>query len=187
MYGCVFGTYPGSYVRSIPDCALRGLLIVELPSSHLSRFLLKKNRPSVMTAARNMRAPITLPAIAAIDIPPPEFDEVAGLAPEEVVALEGELADEVGIPDVEEGERLLRHVLSSEAPTLMMSELPPLRPFASTIMNIIDVPCATFAFQSYDVDPDGRGRITEFPPGIMPCQSGEVRCSNNRGAHSSLL
>jgi hypothetical protein len=106
--------------------------------------------------------------MAAIDIPPLEFeDEVAVLVAEEVVAPGP--ADDVGVPGVEEGERSLRHVLSSEALTLMMSELPPLRPAASTIRNIIDVPCTTLAFQSNDADPDGRVRITEVPPGTMPC------------------
>lgn len=49
---------------------------------------------------------------------------------------------------VEEGEEELMHVASSVMPTVLISEVPPCRPLASTSVNNIDVPAATLAFQS---------------------------------------
>jgi hypothetical protein len=92
-----------------------------------------------MTKAKNMRPPTTPPAMAAIGIPLPDFD--AEVVEDDVLALEVVvLVEVVGAAGVEEGERLLRQLLSSEEPTVLISELPPLRPAASTIKNIIDVP-----------------------------------------------
>lgn len=40
-----------------------------LPDGRESCFLLRQNSPSVITTARKRRAPMTVPAIAAIEIP----------------------------------------------------------------------------------------------------------------------
>ena len=106
--------------------------------------------------------------MAAIDAPLFEGAEDGVLVPEVLPDTEGEAVDDVEAATVEEGDRLLRQLLSSEAPTVLISELPPLRPTASTIKNIIDVPWATLAFQANDPDANGRLRTTEVPPGTIP-------------------
>jgi len=121
-----------------------------------------------MTEARNITAPTTPPATAAIDTPLFEVAEDVVLGPDVLLDTDGEIVEEVEAAGVEEGERLLRQPLSSEAPTILISELPPLAPTASTIKNIIDVPWTTSAFQSNDPDANGRLRTTEVPPGTIP-------------------
>lgn len=69
---------------------------------------------------------------------------------------------------VEDGEVPLRHVLSSEIPTIFTSELPPWRPWESTTMNMIDVPFKTSAVQSNVVDPLGGYKKKRSPPGMRP-------------------
>lgn len=113
---------------------------------------------------------MTVPAIAAIDVLFSGFDVV--------VEEGGELPDgnrvdvgldaEVELAAVEEGERPLRHVESSVIPTVLTSEVPPLRPRESTIVNSIDVPAATFAVQLNEVDPICGWRTNDVPPGIVP-------------------
>lgn len=81
-----------------------------------------------------------MPAIAAIEKPPWEAGDVedwVGAA----VELDDALVDgaEGGLA-VELGDWLLRHVASSEVLTIVISELPPVRPWASNIINTIDVP-----------------------------------------------
>jgi hypothetical protein len=93
--------------------------------------LRKKKRPSVTATARKTRAPITVPAMAAIDVflSDPEVveglgDDVSEVSPERVAV---GLDVTVGADVVEEGERLFRHEASSVIPTLLRSEVPPLR------------------------------------------------------------
>lgn len=69
---------------------------------------------------------------------------------------------------VDEGETPLRQALSSVIPTVLTSEVPPLRPTASTMVNSKDVPAATLTFQANDPDPIGGLRMNDVPPGIVP-------------------
>jgi hypothetical protein len=89
-----------------------------------SRFLLRKNKPSVMTTARKRRAPMTVPAMAAIEMPfeGVEVELVGGF---ELAVDEGAVCEAPGGDCVEDGDRPVRQLLSSEKPTILTSELPP--------------------------------------------------------------
>lgn len=72
--------------------------------------------------ARKIRAPITVPAIAPIGVDEPEDDDSDGTESE--LVLDG--AEEVGVAAVvEDGEEESIHEMSSDAPTVTISELPP--------------------------------------------------------------
>lgn len=88
--------------------------------SKLPDRFLKKKRPKVTTTARKRRAPITVPAIALIGTP--RVGEAEG---EEVGPAVEPLVVDVEALEVEDGDKLFRQVLSSVAPTILMSELPP--------------------------------------------------------------
>ena len=62
--------------------------------------------------------------------------------PEAGLELEGVDVGTVGegVARVEDGDELSRQLLSSDTPTILISELPPCPPCASVIENIIDVP-----------------------------------------------
>lgn len=111
-----------------------------------------------MTTARKSKAPITVPAMAPIGVPPEAgCEELADGA-----ALVGvEAADFVvpvglgfgvwlvtGDANVDEGESPFKQDRSSELATTLASELPPCRPSASTIIKRMEVPCSTFAVQA---------------------------------------
>lgn len=111
---------------------------------------------------------MTVPAIAAIETPPVEgAAEVEGLAV--MLVCDGAAAevDTAGGAEVEVGEEASKQLLSSVFPTILMSELPPWRPFASTIIKINDVERAAFTSHAKDVGPVGGFRVTVFPPGII--------------------
>jgi hypothetical protein len=115
---------------------------------------------------------MTVPAIAAMDVLLSGSDVDVGEG-DEVSDGDGVLVDvgfevEVEPVAVEDGEALLRHVMSSVIPTVLTSEVPPLRPTASTIVNNNDVPAATLAVQLKVVDPMGGWRTNDVPPGIVP-------------------
>jgi len=112
---------------------------------------------------------MTVPAIAAIVLFP---DSEEGVEEEvsdgEWVLVDMGLEVAVELVAVDEGETPLRQVLSSVIPTVLMSEVPPLRLTASTIVNSKDVPAATLVFQINDPDPIGGFRMNDVPPGIVP-------------------
>jgi hypothetical protein len=78
-----------------------------------------------MMTARKRREAMTVPAIAAIEMP--WGGGVVGRAEGPEVELElGEVeAVGEGEAEVEDGDELLRQVLSSDRPTTLISELPP--------------------------------------------------------------
>lgn len=167
-------------MRSSSDCSRRECRRNLPPELSLSRFRLRKNSPKVMATARNTRAPITVPATAAIDVP---FAGTAVEVGEGVDELELELdvlellaevrvdvedvEVDVALVAVDTGESTLRHVISSVIPTVLTSEHPPLRPCASNIMNTREVPWATFAFHEKLVGPTGGFKMMEVPPGTV--------------------
>lgn len=114
---------------------------------------------------------MTVPAIAAIDTPPPGAgwlgvgDEVG--VDEDVDDAVREDTDTEGAPAVVVGELPLMHEASSEVLTIRTSELPPCRPVASVKKKIIEVPRATLVVHENDVGPTGGFRMKEFPPGII--------------------
>ena len=120
-----------------------------------------------MATAMKIRAPMTVPAIAPIDVWLP------GLGVEDE---EGDGGDEgigggdweAGREAVDEGDWLLRQVVSSVIPTVLISEVPPLRPVESNMENMREVPAATSAFQVKAEGPVGGARTNEVPPGTMP-------------------
>lgn len=129
-----------------------------------------------------MRAPITVPAIAAIENPPSagaDAAEVVAVGAAEVLVADAgflvarvEVAEvEVAVADVvvDAGEFAFRQVASSVIPTVLTSEAPPCLPAASIIMNTMDVPLRTLAVQSKDVGPACGLRMTAVPPGTIPC------------------
>lgn len=80
---------------------------------------------------------------------------------------------EVGVGEgtgagVEDGEVLSRQLASLVMPTVFTSDVPPLRPRESNIVNSIDVPAPTLAVQVKVVGPAGGVRIKVVPPGIVP-------------------
>lgn len=80
-------------------------------------FLLMINKTRVTTTARNKAVPTIAPAMPAADMGgDEELAEDAGEVP---------VGEGPGGEEVEEGERLLMHELSSETPTVLRSELPP--------------------------------------------------------------
>jgi hypothetical protein len=91
-----------------------------LPDVRESSFFLRKNSASVMMTARKRRAPMTVPAIAAIETP----WGGGGDDPEVEVELDDVDVGE-GAPGVEDGDRLFRQLLSSDRPTTLISEVPP--------------------------------------------------------------
>lgn len=127
----------------------------------LSLYLLKKNRPKVIVTARNTKAPKTVPAMAATDTEELEVEVGLELDDDVLVGPDGAL-------EVDEGEVLFIQDVSSEAPTVLRSELPPCLPCESTIINMIEVPLKTSATQSKEVDPGGGKSSKEFPPGMRP-------------------
>jgi len=85
-------------------------------------FFLRKNSASVMMAARKRREAMTVPPIAAIEIPweggaVGEAEVVLGFGDVDVVGKGG--------AEVEDGDELFRQVLSPDRPTTLISELPP--------------------------------------------------------------
>lgn len=122
-------------MRSTSDCIWRECLRNGLPELLESRFRLRKKSPSVIATARNTRAPITVPAMAAIDVPlagspvevGEEVEEVEEVGVVFVVWVEG-VDVLVAVVAVEDGESPLRHVTSSVIPTVLTSEQPPFRP-----------------------------------------------------------
>ena len=58
-----------------------------------------------------------------------------------------------GAFDTEDGEFALRQDVSPDIATVLMSELPPVRPFESVMANITEVPAATSAIHSNEVGP----------------------------------
>jgi len=100
---------------------------------------------------------MTVPAIAAIVelFPGPEVGEGEEEPEGERVLVDVGLEVRVELVAVEEGEELLRQVESSVIPTVLTSEVPPLRPSESVIVNSSDVPAATSAVQLKDADPIG--------------------------------
>lgn len=157
-------------MRSTSDCILRAFLPFE------SRFFRKKKRPRVTVTARNTRAPMTVPAIAAMDVflsgadVPGVGISVPDAVPDSAAAVVviAEVDEGAGLLGVEEGDWVLRQAVLSVMPTVLMSEVPPLRPWESNKVNMIDVPAATFAFQVKDVGPTGGLRIKDVPPGMVP-------------------
>jgi len=115
---------------------------------------------------------MTVPAIAAIDVlfsgPDVDVGEGDEVSDGDRVLVDVGLEVEVEPVAVEDGEALLRHVVSSVIPTVLTSEVPPLWPTASTIVNNNDVPAATLAVQLKDPDPIGGWRMNDVPPGIVP-------------------
>lgn len=92
-----------------------------LPDVRESSFFLRKNSTSVMTIARKRRAPMTVPAIDAIEIP--WGGGAAGWDDPEVEVEPDDVGE--GAPGVEDGDRLFRQLLSSDRPTTLISEVPP--------------------------------------------------------------
>lgn len=124
-----------------------------------------------MATARNTRAPITVPAIAAMDVPlagspVDEGDEVGGSVFVATVRVE-EVEVVVVVAAVVEGDAVLRQVVVSVIPTVLISEQPPVRPWASNMVNINDVPCATLASQLKLRGPTGGVKIMDVPPGTV--------------------
>jgi hypothetical protein len=119
--------------------------------------LRRQKRPNVTITAIKIRAPMTVPAIAAIVelFPGPEVGEGEEEPEGERVLVDVGLEVRVELVAVEEGEELLRQVESSVIPTVLTSEVPPLRPSESVIVNSSDVPAATSAVQLKDADPIG--------------------------------
>jgi hypothetical protein len=68
-----------------------------------SRFLLRKNKPNVMTTARKRRAPMTVPAMAAIEMPF-EGGAEAELVGCELAVVEGAVCEAPGGDCVEDGD-----------------------------------------------------------------------------------
>jgi len=151
---------------------------MRLAAADESRRFRKKNRPRVMMTAKNSNEPITVPAIAAMEtlsfwgvaeearvgaeVPEEDTDDVDV----EVLVLAVAVAE--GALLVVEGERPVKQLLSSEEPTITISELPPVRPSASNMKNTIDVPRATLDSQVKEACPTGGVRITISPPGMTP-------------------
>jgi hypothetical protein len=123
---------------------------------------------------------MTVPAMAAMDVSlagsPVEGGEGVGESDSVGVVRVEEVEVEVKVADVDEGDALLRHAVISVVPTVLMSEHPPFRPWASNIMNIIEVPCATLASQLKLVGPTGGVKMIDVPPGTIAwndsCQLG---------------
>lgn len=110
---------------------------------------------------------MTVPAMAAIEMPFEEGEvEVGGGV--ELAVVEGAVCEAPGGDCVEDGDRPVIQLLSSEKPTIRTSELPPCRPWESVIKNIIEVPRATDASQEKEVGPVGGLKENEFPPGMTP-------------------
>jgi hypothetical protein len=122
-----------------------------------------------MRTAIKIRAPMTVPAIRAIDVWLPE----SGVEDEEGEEGEGDEGFGGGVWEggeeaVDEGDWLLRQVASSVMPTVLISAVPPLRPVESNMENTREVPAATLAFQLKVVEPMGGVRTNEVPPGTVP-------------------
>lgn len=119
-------------MRSTSDCIWRECLRNGPPELLESRFRLRKKSPSVIATARNTRAPITVPAMAAIDVPfagsPVEVGEEVEEVGVVVVVRVEDVYVVVAVVAVEDGESPLRHVISSVIPTVLTSEQPPFRP-----------------------------------------------------------
>lgn len=95
-------------------------------SFFFSLLLLRKKRPNVMTMAKKIRPPITVPAIAPMGVLE-SLDEV----------LDG-AAVEVGCA-VCDAESSLMQLVSSVLLTVRRSELPPVAPLESYIMKMMEV------------------------------------------------
>ena len=78
-----------------------------------------------------------------------------------------DLAVDEGMAAREDGESLPRQLESSEKPTSFTSELPPVLPFASVIVNRMDVPAETSAIQLKNVGPFVGLMKNACPPGII--------------------
>jgi len=85
-----------------------------------------------------------------------------------------ELLEEVPVEDatggsVDEGDELFMQELSSDMPTVCVSELPPCRPLESMMMKITSVPFQISAVQSYESSVlVGGERVKLSPPGMTP-------------------
>jgi hypothetical protein len=97
--------------------------------------LFRKNKARVIATARNKTDPIMAPAMLAAEM---------GGGAEVALGEEGSALVCVGpgASVVVEGEELSKQLLSSEAPTDLISELPPWRPWESVMKKIIEVPRA---------------------------------------------
>jgi hypothetical protein len=84
---------------------------------------LRKNKTAVITTARNRRPPMTVPAMAAIEMPFEAGTEVELDGGCELV--EGADWEDPGDDCVEVGDEPVKQLLSSENPTILTSELPP--------------------------------------------------------------
>lgn len=122
--------------------------------------------------ATNANSPASIPPTIA-----PVFEFFSGVpsSGEDIPVPEGPEVDEVeetgaDVPDgaleTETGDCALRHEASSEAPTCFTSELPPLRPLESVMMNTREVLLATSAIQSKDDGPTGGLRMKDSPAGM---------------------
>lgn len=111
----------------------------------------RKKRPSVTITAKKSREPMTVPAMALIGVVTGASDLPVCVDPADDWEVEVDVwlgDDEVLVGcNVDDGELPLMHEESSLAPTILMSDAPPCAPRASVIINIIEVPAATFATQ----------------------------------------
>jgi hypothetical protein len=98
--------------------------------------LLRKNKARVIATARNKTDPIIAPAMLAAEMTGGELVELGEEGSAELVCVG------LGGLVVVEGELLSIQLLSSEAPTDLISELPPWRPWESVMKKIIEVPRA---------------------------------------------
>ena len=94
-------------------------------------------------SAREMIVAIPKSAANTPPIMTPVFDPLSVVTAES----EDDLTVDEGAAAREDGELLLRQLESSENPTSFTSELPPVLPFASVIVNRMDVPAETSAVQ----------------------------------------
>ncbi len=117
-------------------------------------------------ANRPANMPPTIAPVLDFDVVPPVSGDETPLDDDAVGDVDELVAD--GAFETETGEFAFKQVTSSDAPTCLTSELPPLRPCESLIVNMIEVPAATSAIQSNDAGPDGGLRIKDSPPGITP-------------------